>query len=159
MLKKSLALAILALSPLTVMADDDVGCGLGTQIWAGQSGLIAKVLAATTNGTLANQTFGITTGTLGCSSDGVIKAEYRAPAFAAANLDQLAAEMAVGRGESLAALASIYNLQGTDRDAFYALTKTHYGEIFGSETTSATDVIASVTRLMKADARLAQYVA
>jgi len=159
MLKKSIALAVLALSPLTAFADDDVGCGLGTQVWAGQSGLIPKVLAATTNGLLGNQTFGITTGTLGCSSDGVIKAEYRAPAFAAANLDQLAADMAVGRGESLAALAAIYGIQGADRDAFYAMTKAHYGQIFSSETTSATDVVASVTALMKADSRLAPYAA
>ncbi|AXQ29634.1 DUF3015 domain-containing protein [Solimonas sp. K1W22B-7] len=157
MLKKSIALAILALSPLTAFADDDVGCGWGTQVWKGQSGLVAKVLASTTNGLLGNQTFGITSGTSGCSQDGVIKAEYRAPAFAAANLDQLAAEMAVGRGESLAALAAIYNVQGADREAFYAMTKAHYSQIFRSEATTASEVIASVQALMKADTRLAQY--
>lgn len=159
MLKKSMALAILALSPLAAFADDDVGCGLGTQVWKGQSGLVPKVLAATTNGLFGNQTFGITTGTLGCSQDGVITAQYRAPAFAAANLDQLASDMAVGRGESLAALAALYGVQGADREAFYAMTKAHYGEIFGSEATTASDVIATVGALMKADARLAQYAA
>lgn len=159
MLKKSMAIAMLALSPLSAFADDDVGCGLGTQVWKGQSGLIPKVLAATTNGTFGNQTFGITTGTLGCSQDGVITAQNRAPAFAAANLDQLASDMAVGRGESLAALAAIYGIQGADREAFFAMTKANYGQIFTSDTTTASDVIASVSTLMKADARLAQYVA
>lgn len=159
MFKKSMAIAVLALSPLSAFADNDVGCGLGTQVWKGQSGLVPKVLAATTNGTSGNQTFGITTGTLGCSQDGVITAQNRAPAFAAANLDQLAVDMAMGRGEALSALAAIYGVQGADREAFFAMTKAQYGQIFGSEATTAQDVIASVNALMKADARLSQYAA
>lgn len=158
-MKKLLAVALLAAAPLTAFADDDVGCGLGTTIWEGKSGLVPKVLAATTNGTLGNQTFGISTGTLGCSSDGVIKAEYRAPAFAAANLDQLAADMAAGQGESLEAFATIYGIEGSDREAFFAMTKTHYGQIFATDRATATDVVASVQSLMKADARLSRYAA
>ncbi|MGQ0699793.1 MAG: DUF3015 domain-containing protein [Panacagrimonas sp.] len=159
MIRKTIALVVLAAMPLSVFADKDVGCGLGTQVWEGQSGIVAKVLAATTNGSFGNQTFGISTGTLGCSKDGVIKAEYRAPAFAAANLDQLAVEMATGQGESLEALASLYGIEGADREAFFELTKTNYGQIFASQTTSATEVVASVQSLMKADARLARYAA
>lgn len=158
-MKKILAVALLAGAPLSAFADNDVGCGLGTQIWVGKSGLVYKVLAATTNGLFGNQTFGITTGTLGCSSDGVIKAEYRAPAFAAANLDQLAAEMASGQGESLEAFATLYGIEGDDRAAFFAMTKSNYGQIFATQSTSATDVVASVESLMKADARLSRYAA
>lgn len=158
-MKRILAAVLLAGAPLAAFADNDVGCGWGTQIWKGQSGLVPKVLAATTNGFLGNQTFAITTGTSGCSSDGVIKAEYRAPAFAAANLDQLAAEMATGQGESLEAYATIYGIEGDDRAAFFAMTKTHYGQIFASQSATAGDVVASVESLMKADARLSRYIA
>lgn len=158
-MKKILAIVLLAGAPLTAFADNDVGCGLGTQVWVGKSGVVPKVLAATTNGTFGNQTFGITSGTLGCSSGGVIKAEYRAPAFAAANIDQLASDMATGQGESLEALATIYGIEGADRAAFFAMTKTNYGQIFASSSTTSTDVVASVETLMKADARLSRYVA
>ena len=77
-MKKILIVAVLLLVPAAfATADDDIGCGLGTQLWAGNEGLAPKVLAATTNGTSGNQTFGITTGTLGCSQEGVITADAR----------------------------------------------------------------------------------
>jgi hypothetical protein len=160
MFKKTAITALLVMVPMgAALADKDVGCGLGTQVWAGQSGVIPKVLAATTNGTLGNQTFGITTGTLGCSSDGVITAANRLPMFAGSNLDQLSAEMAAGQGEALEAMAELYGVQETDKAAFYSMTQQNYATIFSSETVSAGEVLAAVDSLMKADARLARYVA
>jgi hypothetical protein len=160
MLKKTAIAALLLLAPAgAALADKDVGCGIGTQIWAGQSGLIPKVLAATTNGIFGNQTFGITTGTLGCSSDGVITAANRLPMFAGTNLDQLSAEMAAGQGEALAAMATLYGIAEADRPAFYRMTQQHYAAIFASDAVTAGEVLAAVERLMLADARLARYVA
>jgi hypothetical protein len=160
MFKKTAIAALLLLAPAgAALADKDVGCGIGTQIWAGQSGLIPKVLAATTNGILGNQTFGITTGTLGCSADGVITAANRLPMFAGTNLDQLSAEMAAGQGEALAAMAALYGIAEADRPAFYRLTQQHYADIFASDTVTAGEVLAAVDRLMLADAHLARYVA
>ena len=58
MLRKTIAAVALASAPFTsVLADDDIGCGAGTIIWEGQSGLVPKVLGATTNGIFGNQTF------------------------------------------------------------------------------------------------------
>ncbi|MFI7919119.1 DUF3015 family protein, partial [Acinetobacter baumannii] len=51
-------------------SDNDVGCGVGTQVWAGQKGVVPKILAATTNGIFTNQLLGITFGTLGCRQGG-----------------------------------------------------------------------------------------
>ena len=59
-MKKFVAIALLACGSSVALADQDVGCGLGSMLWAGQSGLVPKILAATTNGTFGNQTFGIT---------------------------------------------------------------------------------------------------
>ena len=160
MFKKTTIAALLVLAPVGVaLADKDVGCGLGTQVWAGQSGVIPKILAATTNGTLGNQTFGITTGTLGCSSDGVITAANRLPMFAGTNLDQLSAEMAAGQGEALEALAELYGIAAVDRPAFYQMTQQQYAKIFSHEKVTAGEVLASVDSLMKADARFERYVA
>lgn len=149
----------LCLQTNVALADNDVGCGLGTQVWEGQSGLLPKILAATTNGLVGNQTFGITSGTLGCSRDGVVTAEARRPMFAAANLDQLAVEMAAGEGEALDNLATLYGVETSDREAFAAMTQQHYGEIFASEDVNAGQVLASIEALMASDTTLARYVA
>lgn len=160
MFKKTAITALLLMAPVGVaLADKDVGCGIGTQIWAGQSGVIPKILAATTNGIFGNQTFGITTGTLGCSSDGVITAANRLPMFAGTNLDQLSAEMAAGQGEALEAMAELYGVQDADKAVFYSMVQQNYATIFSSETVNAGEVLAAVDGLMKADARLARYVA
>lgn len=160
MFKKTAIAVLMVLAPASVaLADKDVGCGIGTQIWAGQSGVIPKILAATTNGTFGNQTFGITTGTLGCSSDGVITAANRLPMFAGTNLDQLSAEMAAGQGEALEAMAELYGVEASDKAAFYSMAQQNYATIFSSENVSAGEVLAAVDRLMQADARLARYVA
>ena len=56
-MKKIIAISALTLLPLSnAMADQDIGCGLGSQLFAGQEGKVVKVLGATTNGTSGNQT-------------------------------------------------------------------------------------------------------
>ena len=46
-MKKLIAMALLASSSV-VMADQDVGCGLGTILFEGKSGVAPKILAVTT---------------------------------------------------------------------------------------------------------------
>jgi Protein of unknown function (DUF3015) len=156
---KLVAVAALALAPMVASADNAAGCGLGTQIMEGKSGIAFHVLAATTNGTLGNQTFGMTSGTLGCKADGAVTASAELKAFASANLDQLSVEMASGEGEALTALASLYGIEAADRDAFYGLTKANYGTIVGSDDVTAGEMLASLQALMAHDSRLARYVA
>src|SRR6185295_9286525 len=85
----------------TAVADKDIGCGWGTMLWEGQEGVPQKVLGATTNGSFGSQTFGISSQTAGCKRDGIIKVEAATRMFAAANVDHLARDMAMGQGESL----------------------------------------------------------
>ena len=159
MKKKLFAVAALALAPMAASAHSDAGCGVGSMIMDGKSGVVFHVLAATTNGTFGNQTFGMSTGTLGCKSDGPVTASAELKSFASANLDQLAVEMAAGEGEALTALASLYKIDTSDRAAFYALTKANYGTIVSSDEVTAGDMLASLQTLMAADTRLARYVA
>nr|WP_240954047.1 DUF3015 domain-containing protein [Solimonas marina] len=154
-----LVAVVLCASPFGVaLADNDIGCGLGTQIMQGKDGMIFKVLGATTNGTFGNQTFGITSGTLGCSSDGVVTAEARRSMFASANVDQLAAEVAAGHGETLTTLASLYKITPADRPAFYALTQREYSQLFAKPDATTGDVLAALDTAMAKDARLSHYV-
>ncbi|HQU16784.1 MAG: hypothetical protein B7Z66_11150 [Chromatiales bacterium 21-64-14] len=160
MRNRTMAIAILALAPLAVAhADPDAGCGAGTKIWAGQSGTPYKLLAATTNGSFGNQTFGISSGTLGCSQNGVVTASARIPLFAKANLDQLSGDMAAGHGAALTALASLYRVANADRPAFYALTQKNYAKLFPSSATTSNDMVSTLDTLLKSDARLARYAA
>jgi hypothetical protein len=151
------AMALLLVAP-AAMADDDIGCGLGTQVWAGKSGLPFKVLGATTNGTFGNQTFGITTGTLGCESGGVITADARLRMFAGANLDNLARDMARGDGETLEAFAHLMNITEADQAHFFRFTQSHFGDIFAGDRVTAGDMLTSLQGLMAEDAKLAPYV-
>ena len=150
---------LLVLSPIGVaMAEsNNVGCGVGTIIFNGQTGVAPQVLAATTNGTLGNQTFGISSGTLGCADDGVVSNPVKVSMFLDNNLDKLAHDMAVGKGETLESLASLIGVDSAHKSAFFAVTKAHFAEIIPSEKVSTQDVIAALNRVLAEDGALAQY--
>lgn len=138
------AAVFLALGVATpASADDDVGCGLGTQIWHGQSGMMSKLFAATTN-TSASQTLAIIFGTWGCERDGVITADARRAMFAGANLDQLAAEIATGRGEALDALESLLAVSSERSAPFRARLRADFDQIFASAEDTAGVVLERI---------------
>lgn len=138
-------------------ADNNVGCGLGTQLWTGRDDLIIQVLAATTNGFTGSQTFGISSETLGCRANQKITVEHRVNLFAGANLDRLAREMAQGEGEALESLAHLMQIDEPDRATFYRLTKENFSAIFASDEVTAGDMLAAIDRLMARDSQLARY--
>lgn len=159
MLRRYLIAVSLIMAPMaTAMADNDVGCGAGTILWEGQSGVIPKVLAATTNGIFGNQTFGITSGTLECQQGGVVTVSARIPMYAGANLDQIAADMAAGGGEALANLAELYGIAEADRPLFYRTVRANFGRIFPSDHTTAGEMLQALETVMAANERLARYV-
>jgi hypothetical protein len=159
-MKKTL-LTVTLLAPLTAaMANppNSVGCGLGSQIFDQKSGVAYQVLAVTTNGTLGNQTFGISSGTSGCDPDGTVVASARVPMFVGANLDSLAHDIAMGQGESLESLATVMGISESDKAGFFALTRENYAVIFPSANVTAAAVLNSIYAVMARDEQLAQYV-
>lgn len=158
MKNKLVIAALLSLSPVVAMAaPNNVGCGVGTIIFEGQSGVAPQVLAVTTNGTLGNQTFGISSGTLGCAKDGVVSNPVKVSMFLDTNLDKLAYDMAVGKGETLESLANLIGVDDAHKAAFYETTKAHFAEIVSSEHANTQDVIAALNRVLAGNAELAQY--
>lgn len=160
-MKKLLAVALVAgmgSMSTVALADQDVGCGVGTILWAGQSGLVPKVLAATTNGSTGNQTFGISTGTLGCQQSGVITSRVRLTMYTGSNIEKLARDMSVGQGESLNVLADLMGVPATDKPAFFQATRAHFGTIFAPENVTAGQVLDALNGVMAADSTLAVYV-
>jgi hypothetical protein len=115
--------------------DTGPGCGLGKLAWndyKGQKEIAPQVLMATTNGTFGSQTFGISTGTSGCTNDGKIMAEQKTTVFASLNFEALSAEMAQGQGEHLASLASLMGVPAENQPAFFAMTQERYTSLVQS---------------------------
>lgn len=80
------------------------GCGLGSIVFEPDSGF-TQVFAATLNGTMGSQTFGITTGTSNC--DGTAGGSQGARAFVETNRTALAKDIARGGGETTASLSQL----------------------------------------------------
>ena len=155
-MKNLLAVILLASSSMT-MADDDVGCGLGTILFEGKSGIAPKILAATTNGIYGNQTFGITSGTLGCKSDGVISSRARLGMFMGTNSERLARDMSVGQGEALNVLADLMGIKAQDKALFFKIAQQNFSTIYAADHEKAGDVLAALQQVMSQDATLAAY--
>jgi len=153
MKKIIMTISLIAALPTMAMAADNVGgCGVGSMIFKGQSGVAPQILAVTTNGSSGNQTFGITTGTLGCTSDGMVNSNMKASLFIQSNKDQLARDMSAGSGETLAALSHLLGVEAQDQIAFNRLTKDNVETIFATE-----EVIVALREVLASDVTLSRY--
>ena len=152
-------MSVMISSGIAFAGDTDVGCGWGTIAFKGQKGVAPKVLAATTNGILGNQTFGISSGTAGCHQGGTVTASARLNMYAGANIDKLASDMAAGQGESLDTLAYLMGIDEADKPAFLQLTKSHFGQLFPSDAVTAGQMLTTLRGLLATDPQLAKYAA
>jgi hypothetical protein len=127
----------------------NTGCGLGTILWGDQSdgSVISQSLQATTNGTFGNQTFGITSGTLGCAQPANLIKNDRLLAFTADNLDLLARDIATGQGETLDTVAELLEVPTSERRIFNATLQTNFDKIFVSGTETAGVVLDRIAVL------------
>ncbi len=134
--------AVVALSTSAMAGvNSQTGCGLGSVIIKDDSSAVMLALQAITNGTSMNQTFGITSGTLGCKKTKLVMNE-RAQEFVASNMDILAKEISVGHGESLDTLAEL--LQVEDKAEFSAALQTNYNSIYTSQQVEMSDVLDNI---------------
>ncbi len=140
----------------TAFADSGAGCGLGQQLFAGQTGLFAHVVAATTNGSTTNQWLGISFNSLGCDETNVVTNEYQRKVFMTANLDNLSQDIAQGQGEHLATLAALMGIPQNQQSAFFALTQSHASALV-STNNNADDMYVALTDTLRADSRFAGY--
>ncbi len=134
------------------------GCGLGYMLFQGQRGVLPQVLAATTNGTFWSQTFGMSTGTSGCSQDGIVSREHETAVYAQATIENLSQEMAQGQGEHLASLATLMGVPADLHAAFFQLTQQHYATLFPTAANDAAQMLAALKTVLAADPVLASVV-
>ena len=139
--------------------DNGPGCGLGKLAWSdysGQKQIGPQVLMATTNGTFGSQTFGISTGTSGCTNDGKIFTAEKVNVFAAINFDNLSQEMAQGQGEHLTSLAILMGIPVDQHPAFFAMTQEKYTTFVQAGETSPKAVVKAIHDAMVDHPVLAQ---
>ncbi|KRT73853.1 MAG: hypothetical protein XU12_C0006G0020 [Deltaproteobacteria bacterium CSP1-8] len=131
------------------LAHQNTGCGLGTMLFqanANDSSLL-QAFQATTNGTLGNQTFGISSGTSECTQPKKFVQNERLNEFVYANLDSLAKDIAQGRGESVQTLAELMQIAPERREGFYRNLQSHFTEIFPRENVEYAQVVDTIVLL------------
>lgn len=140
-------LSIITALNVSAVPQENCGCGIGTMIFEGQDGLVSQTLAVTTNGVFANILFGISTGTLECSQPDAIVQLDRARIFVAANMDNLASDIAVGNGEYIHTLAELIEVPKAERSQFYSQLQANFETIYSSDDVSHDEVLDTITKI------------
>jgi len=138
--------------------DSGAGCGLGKLAWmdyGGQKQIAPQVMMATTNGTFGSQTFGISSGTSGCTNDGVI-IKNKHMNMARSTFDSLIQEMAQGQGEHLASLATLLGVPQKDQPAFFALVQEKYEILIESNEATPLTMLQALQAAMAENPALAK---
>jgi hypothetical protein len=113
------------------------GCGLAYVLFSkddNSQGI--QILASTTNNLWGTQSFGITSGTSGCTPDGTVAKNKEAEVFADVNYKNLQQEMAVGGGEYLNAFADILGVKADRRADLFQIFRQNYASFFPSSADS-----------------------
>ncbi len=165
MLKKVIMLSVAVLfgmqAGLAMAANPDTGpgCGLGKLAWGDyshQKNIAPQVLMATTNGTFWSQTFGISSGTSGCTNDGKVMSEHKTTMFAQLNFENLSQEMAQGQGEHLASLATLMGVPTEHQAAFFAMTQERYTSLVKTGEASPVAMVKAINDAIATHPVLAQ---
>ncbi len=125
------------------------GCGLGSLIFKPDSGF-TQIFAATTNGTSANQTFAISSGTSNCDTGPGNKQSARA--FVQANRAALAKDIARGRGETISNLSVLAGC--SDTRAVGVKLQHNFRSIFSSVKATDEQVSDSVVHVLSSESSL-----
>src|SRR5215467_327862 len=159
MRKILIAVVLSAVPALAFAQQNNVGsCGWGSKLFDGQSGVFPQAFAGITNATSGNQTFGVSTGTSGCTQDGVVKSTWKTAMFIDGNKDRLARDMSIGNGETLDSLAHLIGVREQDRAAFGRVMQANVSVIFPSGSTTNDSVVA-LRQVLRSDNELSQYAA
>jgi len=128
-------------------ARSNTGCGLGTMLFKNNADdkVILQSFQATTNGIYGNQTFGITTGTSECNQPKDFASNPQLNEFMVANMDNLARDIAQGRGETLDAFAELVGVPAEKRPEFYNQLQAGFTKIYTSPGVQMANVMDNIS--------------
>ena len=149
-MRKVIALGVMAaMLPTLAMARGNhpmAGCGLGYLLLSNQdNGKVTQVLGSTTNGTFGTQTFGISSGTSGCTEDGAVKVARATAVFADVNLASLRQEMSAGQGEYVTTFASLLGASEATRPQMVRFFQSEYQTLFPNAQTSSDEMLKTLS--------------
>ena len=149
----SIAVAILAVP--SAFAGKSSGCGLGSILFEGQSGMVQNILAVTTNATSGSQTFGISTGTSNCNGNDTVRNRMEQESFVAVNMDNLSEEMAQGQGQYISALGDLMGCSPAAQMEFARLSQQRYEVLFSAPEMDAKAWLGGLKTELAKDATMA----
>lgn len=138
------ALFLFATESAWAQAYGTAGCGLGSIVFGAKPGIV-QIFAATTNGTFANQTFGITSGTSNCQSTAAGRAS--AAAFIETNREAIAKDISRGGGETITNLSAVAGCKNPQ--AVGTTLQKEFKTIFPNEQVSDKRVSQSILNTLK----------
>lgn len=157
--KVSKVIGVVALAALPSLAFAEApggpNCGWGNMLFKGNAGLGPHLGASLTNGTSGNATFGMSSGTNGCSPNGTLT--YGGISLLAQVMDEFSEDVARGEGDALNAVALTLGIEVQDRASFARLTHDNFSTLFPNESVTAEEVMTSIHQLMKNDTQLSKY--
>jgi hypothetical protein len=126
------------------------GCGLGS-LWMDKDH--GQIWAATTNGTAANQLFGISSGTSNCVETPTSAKAERMDKYIIVNKLALADDIARGQGETIQGLAQIMNCQ--QAETLGTKLQSKFKAIFTSHDIPANEITDHIITVVGQDESLA----
>ena len=141
----TVALAMLSTASFAA-GNSNTGCGLGSMLIPNQDTVATQVLAATTNGTSGNQTFGITSGSLNCTKPFKLVMNDKAQRFVADNMDAIAEDVAAGKGENLDTLLSMIKVENKEIAA--TKLKANFSMIYSSADVSSAQILDNMASVL-----------
>jgi len=159
-MKKILIAVVLSAVPAFAFAQNTNigGCGWGTKLFDGQSGVLPQSLAVTTNNWFPN-TFSITFGTSGCTQDGAVRSTWKTAMFIDGNKERLARDMSIGNGETLDSLAHLIGVRDEHRATFNRVVQENLSLIFPSDKAATGQIVVALKQVLSSERELAQYAA
>ena len=150
-MRKTLALAVCLVLVFASLAfagtaKDNTGCGLGTMLWGNNAdgSSVSQAFQATTNGTFGAQTFGISSGTSECKQPSSFVQNKELNKFVRSNMDNLAKDIAEGRGETLDTLAELLRIAPARKAQFVANVQANFSRIYSSDKVEFADVVDGI---------------
>ena len=159
-MKRSIAAAaLLSVGSLAqAEAPGGPGCGWGNMLFAGQAGIVPHFLAATTNGSSGNGSFGMTLETNGCSTQGVLSYGGDAMVWFDQVIEEYSTDVARGEGDALEAVAVMIGVAPEHRDHFGSVMHENFAALFPNVDVTPDEVLNVMASVMRDDATLSAYV-
>ena len=126
---------------------DGPGCGLGKMLFDNQpKSILMQHFGSTSN--VPSQPFAISSGTSGCTNNGMIVQREVLTVFVGQNADHVSQDMARGRGEYLSSLATLMGVPPDRQSEFFILAQELFWDMMQRQGASVAVIEEDAPRVM-----------